>query len=448
MQFFGFVLLLVLVSVQGQHAGTQQKEEHPQFSIQQCTSPYVCTSESGGLVMDGNWRWTHKVGTYQPNCFDGKWNPDMCPDPATCTKNCAIDGIGAKQYTETYGVKSDGTGVTLDFVTKSNGKNVGSRIYLLDDDKNYKLFKLINKEFTFDVDVSKLGCGLNGAVYFVEMDQDGGMSKYPTNKAGAAYGTGYCDAQCPHDIKWIYGTANLGDADKNFDGHYGSCCSEMDIWEANSFAAAFTPHPCAGEGRVRCEGSTCNSTCDSAGCDFNNYRLGNKTFYMSGGNIDTTKSFSVVTQFISSDGTDDGDLKEIKRFYVQDGNKITNANSQFSMEGTKIRFNSLTDDNCALQKKWTGDTNIFQQQGGMKKMGEAMKRGMVLVMSLWDDHEAYMLWLDSSYPVDATPTDPGVTRGPCDPSSGRPDDVETKQADANVKYSNIKFGAIGSTYFH
>jgi len=42
--------------------------------------------------------------------------------------------------------------------------------------------------------VSTLPCGLNGALYFVEMDADGGKSKYATNKVGAAYGTGYCDA--------------------------------------------------------------------------------------------------------------------------------------------------------------------------------------------------------------------------------------------------------------
>ena len=41
------------------------------------------------------------------------------------------------------------------------------------------------------------------------MDEDGGMSKYPGNKAGAAYGTGYCDAQCPNDTKMINGEANL-----------------------------------------------------------------------------------------------------------------------------------------------------------------------------------------------------------------------------------------------
>jgi cellulose 1,4-beta-cellobiosidase len=37
--------------------------------------------------------------------------------------------------------------------------------------------------------------GLNGALYFVSMPADGGVSA--TNKAGTKFGTGYCDAQCP-----------------------------------------------------------------------------------------------------------------------------------------------------------------------------------------------------------------------------------------------------------
>ncbi len=52
-------------------------------------------------------------------------------------------------------------------------------------------------------------CGLNGAVYFSQMDEDGGLSKFSTNKAGAKYGTGYCDSQCPRDIKFINGEANV-----------------------------------------------------------------------------------------------------------------------------------------------------------------------------------------------------------------------------------------------
>lgn len=56
---------------------------------------------------------------------------------------------------------------------------------------------LLGNEFTFDVDASQLPCGLNGALYFVTMDPDGGQARFPANNAGAKFGTGYCDAQCP-----------------------------------------------------------------------------------------------------------------------------------------------------------------------------------------------------------------------------------------------------------
>ena len=72
----------------------------------------------------------------------------------------------------------------------------------MDNDNEYMMFQLKNQEFSFEVDVSNLPCGLNGALYFVNMEKDGGMASGVNNKAGAKYGTGYCDAQCPHDIKF------------------------------------------------------------------------------------------------------------------------------------------------------------------------------------------------------------------------------------------------------
>lgn len=71
----------------------------------------------------------------------------------------------------------------------------------------------------------------NGALYFSQMDADGGASKYPTNKAGAKYGTGYCDSQCPRDIKFIAGKANIEGWNttgaNTGKGSEGICCSEM-----------------------------------------------------------------------------------------------------------------------------------------------------------------------------------------------------------------------------
>jgi hypothetical protein len=79
-------------------------------------------------------------------------------------------------------------------------------------------------------------------------------------------------------------------------------------------------------------------------------------------------------------------------------------------------------------------------------MGESLDRGQVLVLSMWDDHDAGMLWLDSNYPLDKDPSTPGVNRGPCPEDSGDPVDMEENYPDATVKYYNVKFGTIGSTY--
>jgi cellulose 1,4-beta-cellobiosidase len=45
------------------------------------------------------------------------------------------------------------------------------------DASHYQMFSLLNQEFTFTVDMSHLGCGLNGALYLLEMDADGGMAR-------------------------------------------------------------------------------------------------------------------------------------------------------------------------------------------------------------------------------------------------------------------------------
>jgi len=347
-------------------------------------------------------------------------------------------------YAGDYGVTVKDSAAQLKFVV---GSNVGSRLYLMEGTQ-YKQFKLKNREFTMDVDVSQLPCGLNGAVYFVEMAPDGGSSKYSTNTAGANYGTGYCDAQCPLDIKFINGEANVLDGmDFSKGGHYGSCCAEMDIWEANKMSSAFTTHVCDSAGLVRCVGAECDleGFCDQSGCDNNPYRNGNLNFYGPGPNfkVDTTKPFTIVTQFITEDGTDFSPLSEIKRFFVQNGTVVSNPDLQF---GAPRGLDSVSDEYCAAEAQAFGEPSKALEKGGMKAMGDALDRGMTLVLSLWDDHAVDMLWLDSNYPLDKPATAPGVARGTCDQSSGKPADVESQFPDATVKYSNIKFGAIGTTF--
>ena len=189
--------------VYAQQAGTQTAEVHPQLTSQKCTTSGGCVTQQTSVVLDANWRWLHSVEGYT-NCYTGnQWDTTLCPDGVTCAQNCALDGA---DYEGTYGITSSGSSLTLKFVTQSAQKNVGSRVYLMDtSDSKYQTFNLKNQEFTFTVDMSQLPCGLNGALYFSQMDADGGQARFPTNKAGTKFGTGYCDSQCPQDIKFISG---------------------------------------------------------------------------------------------------------------------------------------------------------------------------------------------------------------------------------------------------
>merc|ERR1712012_254302 len=295
-------------------------------------------------------------------------------------------------------------------------------------------------------------------------DEQGGKG-LGNNQAGAKYGTGYCDAQCPHDIKFIDGEANTidwtpnpKDEDNNMGlGKYGTCCAEMDIWEANSMATAYTPHPCsmdAEPGQLRCEGIQCGDTdkgeryqgvCDKDGCDINPFRMGNESFYGKGPGfaVDTTKPMTQVTQFLTTDGTDDGDLLEIRRFYVQDGRIIHSPPS--TILGPK-NSDSITDEFCAAKKDLFEDVNHFQQLGGNRQMGRSLDRGQVLALSLWDDVEVNMLWLDSAFPLDKPTTSPGIRRGTCPGGeSSTPTYVRNTYPDGYVLFANAAIGEIGST---
>lgn len=131
----------------------------------------------------------------------------MCTTGDNCAQTCAVEGA---EYGGTYGVSTSGNAMTLKFVQEHQyGKNIGSRMYLMNGDSKYQTFQLLNNEFAFDVDLSSVECGMNSALYFVAMKEDGGLSSEPNNKAGAKYGTGYCDAQCARDLKFIGGKVSL-----------------------------------------------------------------------------------------------------------------------------------------------------------------------------------------------------------------------------------------------
>ncbi|KAJ8696055.1 hypothetical protein PTI98_005953 [Pleurotus ostreatus] len=335
------------------------------------------------------------------NCIHSELLHWQCLGP--CSVPRPDDGA---DYSGTYGITTSGNALTLRFVTNvPYSKNIGSRVYLLDDADHYRMFDLKNQEFTFDVDMSGLPCGLNGALYFSEMPADGGKAAHASNKVkhgfhclildGAdllrlKYGTGYCDAQCPHDIKWINGEvislrkgwdrpeltfltfqANILDwapssTDSNAgNGRYGACCAEMDIWEANSEATAYTPHVCRDQGLYCSSGNDCGDgnnryggVCDKDGCDLNSYRMGDKNFLGRGKTVDTTKKVTVVTQTVS----------------------CTRTHSRLSLHCPSATPSLTT--SVSPKRLYPRDNQYFNTHGGVEKMGDAMANGMVLIMSL------------------------------------------------------------------
>jgi cellulase len=192
-----------------QHVGNAT-EVHPRLTTWECTNSDGCVEKNSAIVMDALSHPVYQVNAPEYGC--GTWgnapNTTACPDAETCQKNCVMQGVS--DYSK-YGVTTDGASLRLDMLS-DDGSVLSPRVYLLsEDEETYEMLSLTGKEFTFDVDVSKLPCGMNGALYLSEMPADGALSDL--NKAGAYYGTGYCDAQC-------YTTPFIG----------GEVCFEPDVY--------------------------------------------------------------------------------------------------------------------------------------------------------------------------------------------------------------------------
>nr|AAM54071.1 endo-1,4-beta-glucanase [Aspergillus nidulans] len=421
-------LSLLATTISAQQIGTP--EIRPRLTTYHCTSANGCTEQNTYVVLDAATHPIHDASNPSVSCTTSNGlNRALCPDKQTCADNCVIDGI--TDYAA-HGVETHGSRLTLTQYRYVNGalSSVSPRVYLVDesdpDEQEYRALSLLAQEFTFTVYVSALPCGMNGALYLSEMSPSGGRSAL--NPAGASYGTGYCDAQC-YVNPWINGEGNING--------YGACCNEMDIWEANSRSTGFTPHACLyepeeteGRGVYECASEDeCDSAgendgiCDKWGCGFNPYALGNTEYYGRGQGfeVDTKEPFTVVTQFLTDDGTSTGALTDIRRLYIQNGQVIENAVVSSGAD-------SLTD------SLWASTASWFDSYGGMEGMGRALGRGMVLAMSIWNDAGGYMQWLD------------GGDAGPCNATEGAPEFIEEHTPWTRVVFEDLKWGDIGSTF--
>jgi cellulase len=154
-------------------------------------------------------------------------------------------------------------------------------------------------------------------------------------------------------------------------------------------------------------------------CSDNPYKhRGVKDYYGPGYTIDTTKPFTVVTQFPTNA---EGVMQSIERKYVQNGVVYEQARA------------NLTNDQ-AFCDSFGGATEAHTHLGGHKGMGAALERGMVLAMSIWWSDGDFMQWLD------------GGDSGPCNATEGDPKVIQTIVENPVVNFSKIKWGDIGSTF--
>jgi hypothetical protein len=287
------------------------------------------------------------------------------------------------------------------------------------------MFMLRGQEFTFDVELSTMPSGFNAALYFIGMTDIEG---------GAENGTNYCDAQA------------VG----------GTFCSEMDLFEGNTVAQQYTTHGCSDacasftEGVAECEFTGSPKTvCDQSGCGLNPFRYGPGTTYDAELNneawhgvgsdfeIDTSKPFTVTTQFQDA---------SISRFYQQNGKRVdlptlyvlppSDGSHYGAFESPKIQ-----EDFCAdIYDRWDGGAGYKP----LEQMFKNMENGMVLAMSAWYAQETYVNGKPSGEQTGMSWMD-GVNNWGHYTKAGPCHETTSDAGDHQATFSNIRFGAIGTT---
>ncbi|KZP29026.1 glycoside hydrolase family 7 protein [Athelia psychrophila] len=288
-----------LAAGRAQQVGTLLAGVHPTLTWETCTANLTIENFMPEYFL------ITSFGSYTNSYTGNEWDATLCPDAATCPANCALDGAN---YSGTYGVTTGGASLKLDLITDSAQPNVGSRLYLMASNTDYEISKPLSMEFTFDVDVSYLPCSLNGALYFSEMSADDSLAAYSGNKAGAEYGTGYCDSQCARDLRFINGVANdEGWIATSASGGTGKAPAASPLHCLRRPSALAVPQA----------GTAAHVTPTVA--TLTPTAWANTGLYGPSKTVDTAKLVTVVTQFVTSDNTSSGTLTAIKCLYVQNG---------------------------------------------------------------------------------------------------------------------------------
>jgi len=174
-------------------------------------------------------------------------------------------------------------------------------------------------------------------------------------------------------------------------------------------------HACTSPEPEKCSGDECTRKCDSMGCQFDPLALGSLDYFGPGARIDSKEPITVVTQFITDDGTDTGKLSKVRRFYQQHGQTIENAHADEEKFPSLLASNTINDDFCGAQKELQGTS---AGEGYLGRLGQALDNGVVLTAAVFETE---------------TPA------GPCEGADAG------KAENASVAFSNFIYGEITST---
>jgi len=162
----------------------------------------------------------------------------LCLAAPTLSKT--VGSIQVRDYGEVWIIAPDWSAPAIEMLDNGFTMTGSSRVYFATgaydgfEADMYWQVPLLNKHFSFNLDLSNVECQCNGAAYFTSM---------PAANPGDG-GDYYCDANYVN----------------------GNWCPEYDIMEANMYTMASTMHTCKGEGGAW-------DSCDRWGCQVNAYNM-------------------------------------------------------------------------------------------------------------------------------------------------------------------------------
>jgi hypothetical protein len=270
---------------------------------------------------------------------------------ATPPGGTALHLVGNAWQQRFISVSDGGRKLTL---TGGGGLQLGATATAgVGEPSGYYQWMLLGNALSYTVDLSNVGCSCNAALYFVSMP-----------------GYNVSSGSVPDPRSSYYCGANAGKPSLNTSatGGRGNYCPEMDVLEANAFAAQSTPHICNGTNH----GPGFYPMCDHHGCATAVYNQSKTAMCMSEAcTIDTRRPFRHTVSFPLAAGT--GALASISNVFEQ--------------EGRSFDFQSCAGD---VNAQWTGGSSSAY----LHEMQLNLARGMVMDISLWGLSNSGMSWLD------------------------------------------------------